>query len=299
VLTLTFAASPSQAAVDEDYAAGCQHYQQRDYETARVNFGQAVLNNPLNWQARYQLGNTCLQLQDYEAARKSYLACLTLKPSPEVAKGCMTALKFCGGAPTDTAAIVSRPPESKAQTKKDGEHQKLAAKSVGAAKPADAQPADVGAIPPPPPCQAERTAQAQQAFAKQAQQRQDQADAQFKDQQKRILTKAEQEADTIRKQGKSDAADAEANGNQWYVDLNDGTVFHGAARGTSKEIIRQAEEKAQQVMDRAKKDAEAIMPVKLDSISSDLARQIGPDDKFGLNPDISNIYVRNYNQPAK
>lgn len=74
------------------FALGCTHYQQGKFALARAYFTKAISENPRHWAARYQLANTLLRLEEYDAARTQYTVCLSICPDMRTRSYCAKAL---------------------------------------------------------------------------------------------------------------------------------------------------------------------------------------------------------------
>lgn len=78
-------------ATDEN-ALGNQYYLKGNYAAAKIHFQKAIAANPQDYEAHYQLANTCMQLKDTEGAVRSYMRCQECNPTLSILLHCQKAL---------------------------------------------------------------------------------------------------------------------------------------------------------------------------------------------------------------
>jgi tetratricopeptide (TPR) repeat protein len=83
----------------DDFAKGCQLYNDKNYKQAEPILSETVKKYPKYWPGHYYLAHTLLALGQHAAARKEYEACMTCQPAPgaDVISSCQKVIVSLGG----------------------------------------------------------------------------------------------------------------------------------------------------------------------------------------------------------
>jgi tetratricopeptide (TPR) repeat protein len=227
-LTLPFALFTALFRIPSAYAGdfelGCEQYNAKDYQQARLSFEKAVKTFPQNWLVHYYLANTYLSCKQTSSAKREYEACLSCKPNAATAKYCQDVLMKLGGSTSTSAAApeLSTPdPENKVSSNSD----KTSSKPDGRAAVHEA---------------------ASQAIIEADQAKADE-----------ILKKARTECQAIRAEAKDKIANGKHTGNQWYY-RKDGTMFIDLLDEEKEAITKEAEERCEAIMRTAESRAKPL-----------------------------------------
>lgn len=80
--------------VETALSEGIDFYKAGHYSRAKAVFDYIISKEPNNWQARYELGNTLVKMNELPQAKEQYLACLKVAPDANVAKSCGQVIAF-------------------------------------------------------------------------------------------------------------------------------------------------------------------------------------------------------------
>ena len=206
-----------------DFELGCERYNAKDYQQARLSFEKAVKAFPQNWLVHYYLANTYLSCKQTSSAKREYEACLSCKPNATTAKFCQDVLMKLGGTATSSTAPELSTADS--ENKESGNSDKSSVKADSRAAVHEAAGQAIIA--------------AEQAKAEE------------------ILRKARAECQAIRAEAKEKIANGHLTGNQWYV-RKDGSQFVDLLDEEKEAITREAEERCDAIMKIAESRAKPL-----------------------------------------
>jgi tetratricopeptide (TPR) repeat protein len=221
LLVLPLALYSTIATAADPFTQGCASYTAGNYAAAKTQFTAAIKAKPKSWQAQYQLANTCLQLKETENAKQAYQKCLTLKPDAEIKKNCQSAMAYLLAPPKPVAPMV--------EPKKPIEVQNFRGSSLGSRS-----ESSLGS---PEPDARQQAIEAQRNH---------------------ILSEAKEQADRIKEEGKRAIEEGNANSNRRYRSRETGERYTSMSQDEISEMTRDYEHRANQVLQEAKRRAEAI-----------------------------------------
>lgn len=221
LLAIVFAVGLSAPALGagDAYKEACAAYKKGDYADAKAQFLKVLKSQPANWQAEYQLANSCMQLRTYAEARKWYCSCLMHHPDASTGTYCQSAV-----GQIDQMANSQRNASASATA---AQQDKM--KSENATYNAEREKEDKS--------RSNQTLAAQKRV---------------------IMEQAQKKAEEVRKAGEARVQDAIANSNQRYRDPNTGEVKMDISPEERQAIMKDSDQQIQRIMEQAKRDCDAL-----------------------------------------